>query len=167
MSFLDRSRDLFDGHLRVQPVLIEQLDGFEAQPLQASLGSLPDSFGAAVKPGHLPALVVEAELGGDHHLVPHRGERFPRQFLIDEWPVSLGGIEQGDAPLHGLAGQLDHRLPIRVWAAMVVHPHAPEAEGRYFQRVLSRTERAAMGDQRSGGTAPTEEGCRCGHRRPR
>ncbi len=36
---------------------------------------------------------IEAEFGGDHHLVPERGERLAHQFLVDERTVDLGGIE--------------------------------------------------------------------------
>ena len=46
---LDRPRDLFDRHVRVDAVLIEQVDGLDPEPLERALGHLPDVLGPAVR----------------------------------------------------------------------------------------------------------------------
>ena len=53
---------------------------------------------------------LEAELGGDHHLVAERRERFADQLLVRERAVDLGGVEERDAALDGRADQRDHLL---------------------------------------------------------
>ena len=63
--------------------------------------------GPAVEPGLLAVLDVEAELGGDHHLVADRRERLADQLLVGEGAVDLGGVEEGDAALDRRADQRD------------------------------------------------------------
>jgi hypothetical protein len=36
-QFLHRARHVFDGHVRVNPVLIEQVDGLDLEPLERAL----------------------------------------------------------------------------------------------------------------------------------
>ena len=50
---------------------------------------------------------VQAELGGDHHLVADRGERLADELLVRERAVDLGGVEERDAALDGCADQGD------------------------------------------------------------
>jgi hypothetical protein len=52
-----------------------------------------------------PSIDIEAELGGDHDLVPHRCERFADHFLVGEGAIDLGGVEEGDAAIVSLADQ--------------------------------------------------------------
>ena len=68
---LHRSRHIFDGHVRINAVLIEQIDHIGPEPLERALGNLLDALGPAVQ--SLPSrasirIEVEAELGGNHHL---------------------------------------------------------------------------------------------------
>ena len=50
----------------------------------------------------------EAELGRDHHAVADRLQGFAHQVLVGERAVDLGGVEEGDAPLHGGPEDGDH-----------------------------------------------------------
>ena len=51
-------------------MLEEQVDPVGTQPLQGSLDGPGDVLGPAVQTGAGGAVVAEAELGGQHHLVP-------------------------------------------------------------------------------------------------
>ena len=108
---LHRARDVLDRHVRIDAVLIEQIDAIGLQPLQRGLGDLPDVLGPAVQAGSADRWPnFEAELGGDHDLVAERRERLADQLLVGERAVDLGGVEEGDAALDGGADQRD-RLP--------------------------------------------------------
>ena len=65
-----------------------------------------DVLGPAVHADLLARLGIdlEAELGGDHHLVAHRRQRLADQFLIGEGAIDLGGVEEGDAALDAPRG---------------------------------------------------------------
>ena len=59
-------------HLRIDPVLIVQIDVIRSQPFQAFLHALPDDLRAAVHPQGEILIVVDSHLCGDHHLIPYR-----------------------------------------------------------------------------------------------
>jgi hypothetical protein len=73
---LDRAGNIFDGHIGVDPVLVEQVNPVGVEPSQGVLDGGANVLGTAVQPGRAAAVVGEAELGGNHHLVTHRGEGF-------------------------------------------------------------------------------------------
>ncbi len=60
LSFLDEvlhgARDILDGNVRVDAVLIEQIDRLDAEALERGLGDLANMFGPAVQPGRLTAV---------------------------------------------------------------------------------------------------------------
>jgi len=76
---------------------------------------------------------VEAELGGDHHLVPHWRQSLAHEFLVVEGPVHLGGVEEGDPAVHRLAEERDHLLLRRERGVGLGHAHAAEAQGGDLQ----------------------------------
>ena len=96
-EILHRARDVLDRDVRVDAVLIEQIDPIGLESLQRRVGHLPDVRGPAVQPRLLAALELEAELGRNHHLIANRAERFPDELFIRERPVRFGGIEERDA----------------------------------------------------------------------
>ena len=102
-QLLDRAGDVLDRHVGVDPVLVEEVDACRCRAArsEASATCLMCS-GRLFRPALLAVGVeVEAELGGDHDLVADRGERLAHQLLVDERPVDLGGVEEGDAALDG------------------------------------------------------------------
>ena len=97
LAFLDqvlhRPRHLFDRHVRVDAVLVVEVDGLDPEPLERALGHLLDVLGPAVQAPLLPVgTELVAELGGDHDLVPDGGQRFAHELLVRErtvdWAVS-------------------------------------------------------------------------------
>ena len=140
-QLLHRSRHVFDRHVRVNPVLIEQIDGFHLEPLERALGDLLDVLRPAVEAQpSVPvwANVLESELGGDHHLLAEGSERFAHQFFVGERAVDFRRIEEGDAAFDGCANQRDHLLLVCRRAVAKAHAHAAEPDGRDFQVAVSK-----------------------------
>ena len=138
---LHRSRHVLDRHVRVDAVLIEQVDGIDLEPLERGLGDLLDVLRPAVQADPArPAVGIELEpeLGGDHHLLAERGEGFAHELLVRERAVDLGGVEERDAAFDGRPNQRDHLLLVRGRAVAEAHAHAAEPEGRDFQVALSK-----------------------------
>ena len=113
-EFLDGAGDVLDRHVRVDPVLVVQVDACRPEPLQRRVGGLPDVLGAAgqARSARPSASKREPELGGDDDLVAERCEGFADEFLVDERAVDLGGVEEGDAALDRRPDQRDHLLPV-------------------------------------------------------
>src|SRR4029077_19482814 len=88
--------------------------------------------------GVKPALNVETELGGDDHPVAQRRQRLADEFFVGEWAVDFGGIEEGDAALHGRAQHGNHLLLVSGGAVREAHSHAAQAEGGDFQVAVSQ-----------------------------
>src|SRR5262245_14068527 len=85
------ARHLFDGNVRVDAVLVEEVDGVDPESLERGLGDLLDVRRSTVQGRRaLPARVeslfdVESELGGDDHLRADGGERLAYQLLVRVW----------------------------------------------------------------------------------
>ncbi len=76
---LHRSRYVFDGHVRINTMLIEQIDGIDPESLERGLGDLPDVLGPTIKGWrslHSSGIgfrtEVKTELRGNHHLIAFR-----------------------------------------------------------------------------------------------
>ena len=100
---LHRTGELFDRHVRVDPVLVVQVDRLDAESLQGAL----DDAGQLVGGQHPPAgltfgrVDVGREFGGDDDLVVEGCESFADQFLVGVWAVDLGGVEERDTAVDG------------------------------------------------------------------
>src|SRR6185503_5650833 len=70
---------------------------------------------------------------------PERFERLADEFLVDEWAVHLGGVEERDTTFDGRAQQGDVRRPIRPRAVALAHPHGAEPDRRDAQTVAEVT----------------------------
>ncbi len=134
----DGAGDILDRHVRVDAVLVEEVDVIGAEPLQRGVGDLLDVRGAAVEPGdaaHAGALLrdLETELRGDRHLVAHVLQRLADDDLVLVGPVDFGGVEERDADVDGLVQRGDG---IRFRRAAIVdagESHAAEPDGRDLQ----------------------------------
>lgn len=98
-QLLDGACHIFDGHLRIDTVLVEQIDHVGLESLQRRLGDLLDVLWPAVEAGGCGEL--EAEFHGDHHLVSERSKGFAHELFIGERPVDFSGVEEGDSAIHG------------------------------------------------------------------
>ena len=83
---LHRSGHVFDRHVRIDTVLIEQIDGLDPEPLQRAFDSLFDVFRPAVQARRtgppIAATEVEPELGSDRHLPAERSESFAHELFV-------------------------------------------------------------------------------------
>jgi hypothetical protein len=101
---LHRPRHVLDRHVRVDTVLVEQIDGIDPESLERGLGNHLDVLWPTVQADPLrPAVGIEpeSELGGDHHLALERSEGFAHEFFVRERAVDFSGVEKGDTALDG------------------------------------------------------------------
>ena len=113
---LHRTGDILDRHLRVDAVLVEEIDAVGAQALQHALDGQLDTVRAADEPrAPLAGLEIDvpAELRGDHHLVAERLHAFAEDPFHLVGAVGLGRVVEGDATVEGRPDDVDHLGPGR------------------------------------------------------
>jgi hypothetical protein len=96
---LHGSGDIFNRHVGVDAVLIEEVDDIGLKSFQRGLGDLADVLRLAIDSSQWPlgfGIDFESELGGDHDLITEGNEGLADQFLVGERAVSFGGIEECD-----------------------------------------------------------------------
>ncbi len=139
-ELLDGAGDVLDRRLRVDAVLVVQVDRVGAEAAQRPVHSTADGVGSAGQAG-LGALLVEGEpeLRGDDHLLAERAQGVADELLVDVRAVDLGGVEQGDAPLDGAAEDGDHLVAVAgIGAEALAHSHAAEPDGRDLEPITER-----------------------------
>src|ERR1700728_1365925 len=136
-QFLHRASNVFDRHIQVNPMLIEQVDGLNFEPLKRAFDRLLDVLALAVHgrryalhaPGILVRTDVEPELGGNHHLPAKRSERFANELFVQPRAVDFGRVKECDASIHGGMEEIGHLLLILWWTIGKTHSHAAKTEG--------------------------------------
>jgi hypothetical protein len=136
-----RTCNLFNGHVRIDAMLIEEVDRFDAEPLQRAFYSLPDVVGPAAQTLRLGVRLrtkVEAKLGCDHDAVSQRGKRLTHEFLVHKRAVHLRRVEEGDAPFYRVSYQSNHLLfgPAHFSVASA-HAHASQPDSRDLEPACS------------------------------
>jgi type II intron maturase len=135
------SRHVFDGHVRVNTVLIEQIDGIDLESLERALGGLFDVLRPTIQArrGPLPLRIkVEPELGGDHYLLTAGSKGFAHELFVRERTVDFGGVEECDAAFDGQPDHGDHLLLVRSRTVAAAHSHAAEPESRNLKAAVSK-----------------------------
>src|SRR5438128_1771499 len=102
---LHSSRHVFDWHVWINAMLIEQIDGIGLESLERRFGDLLDVFWPAIRAALLVTLELEPELGRDHHLITHGWERFANEFFIGERPVGFSSVEERYPAFYGRSNQ--------------------------------------------------------------
>src|SRR5207247_801923 len=103
-QLLDGARDILDGDVRVDPVLVEDVDGFDTEALERGVGHLPDVLRPRVETvARAVGVDTEAELRRDDDLLAEGGERLTDQLLVRERTVRLRCVEEGHAAVDGRA----------------------------------------------------------------
>jgi hypothetical protein len=85
-QILHRSGHVFDRHVRVNTVLIEQINDISPESFERGIGDLLDVLGAAIQSCLFACVRVEfeTELGSDHHSVAERSKGLADQLFIRE-----------------------------------------------------------------------------------
>ena len=122
------SGNVFDGHVGVDAVLIEQIDDIGLEALERGGGDFLDVLWPTVQAGLFAGgrINFEAELGGDHYLVAERSEGFADEFFVCERAVDFGGVEEGDTAFYGRADERDAFLLVDGGAETETQSHAAE-----------------------------------------
>lgn len=125
-------------HIGVSPVLVVEVNVIRPQPPQGIFYGGSDHCGPGIRHKGLvhrraAHVKVDAELGGDDHLLPPRPQRGPHQFLvvvgIFRRSVDLGGIEEGISHIRRLLDQADGLGSICGRTVGMGETHAPKAKG--------------------------------------
>ena len=137
---LDRAGDIFDRHVRVDAMLIEEIDDARLQSLERRFSHLLDVLGPAVEAPLLAVfgIDVETELCCDHHVVAERSERLANQFLVGERAVDFGGVEEGDTAFERRPDERNSLLLVDRGTVAVAQSHAAEADGRNLESTVSK-----------------------------
>ncbi len=77
-------------------MLVVEIDGVDAETLQAGLAGLANVFRFAVEAPlvRIFGIAHDAEFGGDHELIASAFDGASDQFFIDEGAVDVGGVEE-------------------------------------------------------------------------
>src|SRR6266568_709361 len=142
---------VLDVGLRIDPMLVVQVDVVGAEPLQGALDRDADVRWAAVEDaGAATGVRDDAELRRQHNLVAAALDGPADQFLVDVGAVDLGGVEVGYAqvqrPVDGA-----NRLGVAAFPDVVVtgHRHGAESDAGDFE--------SAYRDVLHGDVAPFSE----------
>jgi hypothetical protein len=81
---------------------------------------------AALAVAHGP---VDAELGGELHLIAPSGDAPADEHLVVAGPVDVGGVKEGDAEVEGAMDGGDRLIPV-TGTVPLTHSHAAKALGR-------------------------------------
>ena len=114
-QLLHRSRGVFDRHVRIDSVLVEQVDDIGLETLERGLGDLLDVLGATVQPCLFAAVRIqfETELRCNHHMLTYGRESFAHEFLVGKRTINFSGVEERYAAFDGRPNEGDHLLLVR------------------------------------------------------
>ena len=104
----DGAGDILDRHVGIDPVLVEQVDGLDAEPLQRALDRLADTLGPAVDAAVLRRVsgsMSKPNLVAITTWSRNGPERLADHLLVGERAIDLGGVEEGHAALDRGADQ--------------------------------------------------------------
>jgi len=103
-QILHRARHIFNRHVRVNAMLIEQINGIHFEPFERTLDGLFDVLRLAVQARRTRALIaatqIEAEFRGDDYLFAKWRECFAHDFLVGERTINFRSVEERDSQFH-------------------------------------------------------------------
>ena len=130
----------FNRHIRVNPMLVIEVDVVRTQTTQRTFHRFTDCFGTAgqtdgtrrrIQIGCLGQVITK--LGGDDNLVPDRLQRLPYHVLILAIAIYLGGIKESHPQIYCLAYRFYHILTVGIRRITLCKSHAAQSYGRHFQ----------------------------------
>jgi hypothetical protein len=136
-EFLDSRRHVLDWHIRIDSVLVEQVDMVCLQARERFVSHFPNAFRATVQTAGRKA-VLEAEFCGDDYLVADWAKGFTEQIFVGERSIGLGRVEEGHAMIKSRADQFDRFIFVHRGTKSEAHAHATETDGGDFQIAFSK-----------------------------
>ena len=100
-QLFDCAGHVLDGHVRINAMLVKQVNRLDFEPFERSLDHSFDAFRLAGHTTLLAAVAIESELRGNDYLLTERSECFADEFLVGERAIDFGGVEESDALFHG------------------------------------------------------------------
>src|SRR6476660_6305268 len=139
----DGSGDIFDRHVGIDAMLVQQIDDLNTQSLQRSLGGLADGVPMAAQAGVRLGRWIDckAELGRNSDLVAHVAQSFADNLLVGKGTIDFGGIEEGDAQIDCRSDQRDALYVGERVAVSGIQAHAAETYFGDFKTVGSQLPR--------------------------
>ena len=135
-KFLYRPGDIFNRDIRVNPVLIEQVDCFNFESLERSFDCLLNMLWSTVQGCRTRASIttteVESELRCNYHLLAERNQSFADKFLVYKGAIDLSSIKERYTTLHSSMKKGSHLLFVFRWTVGKTHSHAAEPNRRDF-----------------------------------
>src|SRR5262249_39786729 len=120
----------------VHSMLIVQIDGIDAEPLQRCVAGRAHILGASVDGALVIRQRLVAELGRDYDLVAMLAEDRPDQFLVVADPVNIGGVEKVDPELdRALEG--GGRFDVVARTVELRHAHASKSQFRNHESLAA------------------------------
>ena len=126
-GFLDRSRG-------IDAMLVVEIDGLDAEPLQAAFASRPYVFGLAADTTvhRIREITDDAEFGRDLELMPMMLDSLADQDLVRVRAIHIGGVKKRDAQFERAMDSRDGLLLV-ARSVEFRHPHTAESHGGDFE----------------------------------
>ena len=131
-QLFDRAGDVLDRDVRVDAMLVQQIDTVGAEALERAIDDCLDVLGAAVQTTSA-SFDVEAELRRDPDAVANWRERFTDKLLAGVGPVHFGGIEERHASLMRFAENFDAFASVCRRSVVGADAHGASADFRDLQ----------------------------------
>src|SRR2546425_7069671 len=133
LAALDEARHathgVLDGHLRIDPVLVVEVDHVHAQALETRVAGFRDIGRAAVDAIALPVRAPHlAQLGGHEYPVALAFDGAPEQLLVLAPAIHVRGVEMVDPEVESAVDDADAFLIVAL-AIGAGHGHEPEPDG--------------------------------------
>src|SRR5262249_35380758 len=144
-QLLHGSGDVFDRHVRINAMLVEEIDGIDFEPLEGCFRDLLDVLRPAIQAWrslHPPriefGIKVKPEFRCYRHLSTKGSKGFPYKFFVCKWTVHLSGVEERDPAFDRLADESTHLLLACRRPVGKTHTHTAEPESGDFHVALSK-----------------------------
>src|SRR5690606_31642348 len=124
---------LLNRDLRIDTMLIIQVDNIDLQPAQARVTGCAHVFGIAANAEELAAGTADVtELGGEYHLLPATGDGATNQVLVAARAVHVRRIQKITAPVQVPVNDRNRLGVIHLTRLVeLAHAHAPEPDFAY------------------------------------
>ncbi len=136
-EILHSSGDVFDRTLRIDAMLVEEIDDVGPEALQSCIRHFADTLRTAVQ-ALLRVAILEAELGGNHHLLAERLNGLAHNFFVHERTICLGRIKKCHAAIECCPDERDRLLPLGCGPVTEAQPHAAQADGGHLEVAFSQ-----------------------------